>query len=319
MPHILVSRKIADPGIALLRAEPGFTVDLLDAASNGQFRARLAGADGVILFFQPLKAADIAAAAQLKVVSRHGVGYDSVDVSALDERRIPLTITPGANAVAVAEHAISLLLAVARRSIAFDRDARQGRWSANATAPMFELAGKRALIVGAGRIGSAVARRLCAFDVQVQAYDPALPKDAVLGQGIERVEDLSHALAHADIVSLHMPLTAQTRHSINPLAMKRGAILINTSHGGVVDENALIEGLGSGHLLGAGLDVFETEPLGPKHPLYALDNAVLSPHISSLTDGGLRRMSLEAAQNVIDYFRGTLDPAVVVNKQALAA
>ncbi|TEA79973.1 hydroxyacid dehydrogenase [Allopusillimonas ginsengisoli] len=319
MPHILVSRKIAEPGIALLRAEPSFTIDVLDASCSAQFTDRLANADGVILCFQPLRTADIAVATQLKVVSRHGVGYDSVDVTALDERRIPLTITPDANAVSVAEHALSLLLAVARRTSFFDLEVRKGNWSTNATMPMFELAGKRALIVGAGRIGTATAHRLRAFDMQVQAYDPALPDSATLMSGVQRVEHLSDALAQADVVSLHLPLTEQTRHSINPLAMKQGSVLINTSRGPVVDEAALVQALKNGHLLGAGLDVFESEPLCAEHPLVGLGNVVLSPHISSLTDGSLRRMALEAAQNVIDYFRDSLDPAVVVNKQVLAS
>lgn len=319
MPHILVSKKIAEPGIALLRAEPGFTVDVLDADNADAFPEKLAIADGVILFFQPLKEADIAAAPNLKVVSRHGVGYDSVDVGALEARCIPLTITVSANAVSVAEHAISLLLAVARRAPALDRDVRAGSWSANARAPMFELAGKRALIVGAGRIGTAVAKRLRAFDVQVEAYDPALPDGATLDPAMHRVDDLAASLAQVDIVSLHMPLTAATHHSIDPMAMKQGAILINTSRGGLVHEGALVEALNSGRLLGAGLDVFESEPLSGGHPLCALDNVILSPHVSSLTDGGLRRMSLESAKNVIDYFRGELDPAVVVNKRVLTA
>ncbi len=318
MPHILVSKKIADPGIALLRAREGFTVDVLENPGPGDFTGRLADADGVILFFQPLRAADIAGAPKLKVVSRHGVGYDSVDVAELDKRGIPLTITAGANAVAVAEHALSLLLAVARRSVSFDKDVRAGLWSRNASVPIFELYEKRALIVGAGRIGKAVAQRLRAFGMHVAAYDPALPAGSAVGDGIERVPDLDEALARADVVSLHMPLTPDTRNSIDPRRMKQGAILINTARGGVIDEGGLIDALKSGHILGAGLDVFETEPLAADHPLCRVDNVVLSPHVSALTDGGLRRMSLEAAQNVIDCFDGTLDPGMVVNKQVLA-
>lgn len=318
MPHILVSKKIADPGIALLRAREGFQVDVLENPGPGDFTGRLADADGVILFFQPLRAADIAGAPKLKVVSRHGVGYDSVDVAELDKRGIPLTITAGANAVAVAEHALSLLLAVARRSVSFDKDVRAGLWSRNASVPIFELYEKRALIVGAGRIGKAVAQRLRAFGMHVAAYDPALPAGSAVGDGIERVPDLDEALARADVVSLHMPLTPDTRNSIDPRRMKQGAILINTARGGVIDEGGLIDALKSGHILGAGLDVFETEPLAADHPLCRVDNVVLSPHVSALTDGGLRRMSLEAAQNVIDCFDGTLDPGMVVNKQVLA-
>ncbi len=319
MPNILVSKKIADPGIALLRAQEGFTVDVLENHTPERFTERLAGADGVILFFQPLRAADIARAPRLKVVSRHGVGYDSVDVAALDARSIPLTITAGANAVAVAEHAVALLLAVARQTLSFDRDVRAGDWLKHATSPLFELSGKRALIVGGGRIGRATLQRLRAFDMHIDVHDPALPQDSVFGEGVERAQDLREALERADVVSLHMPLTAETRGSIDPRRMKRGAILVNTSRGGVVDESGLVEALDSGHLLGAGLDVFETEPMAQDHPLCLRKNVVLSPHIASLTDGGLHRMSLEAAQNVIDYFSGSLNPAVVVNRQVLTA
>ncbi|AFK64616.1 D-isomer specific 2-hydroxyacid dehydrogenase NAD-binding protein (plasmid) [Advenella kashmirensis WT001] len=317
MPHILVSKKIASSGIERLRAQDGFSIEVLEDYTQQQFTDSLAGADGVILYFQPLQAADIAGAPGLKIVSRHGVGYDSVDVAALEERNIPLTITPGANAVAVAEHAISLLLAVARRSASFDRDVRTGIWSRNAIIPMFELFGKRALIVGAGRIGNATIQRLRAFDMQLQVYDPALPENAPFDEGVERIWDLPGALGHADIVSLHIPLTPATLNLIDPRQMKRGSILVNTARGGVVNEYGLLEALRSGHILGAALDVFEVEPLAADHPLCLLNNVVLSPHISALSDGGLRRMSLEAAQNVIDYFCGSLKPEVVVTKTGL--
>ncbi len=319
MPHILISKRISHYGVELLQSQPGYTIDVLDDASDAIFTASLARADAVILFFQPLNSVHIAAAPKLRVVSRHGVGYDAVDVQALNERAIPLTITPGANTTAVAEHAISLLFAAARRSVRYDRDVRQGAWSKNLGPPMLELSGKQALVVGAGRIGLATAQRLLAFDMTVSVYDPMLPHDQDMATGLKRVHDLQSALAEADFVTLHMPLTDETHKSIDPRRMKQGAILVNTSRGGVVDEEALVAALQSGHLAGAGLDVFEKEPLAVDHPLLACDNAVLSPHMAALTDGGLRRMSLEAAQNVIDYFNGNLKPSVVVNKKALAA
>lgn len=319
MPHILISKRIAHHGIELLERQRGYTIDALDEPSDALFTERLAQADAVILFFQPLTRAHIVAAPRLRVVSRHGVGYDAVDVQALNERAIPLTITPGANATAVAEHAISLLFAAARRAVRYDREVRQGLWSRHSGTPMLELSGKRALIVGAGRIGQATAQRLLAFDVEVNVYDPLLPSDQALDHRFHRVHDLPAALAVSDFVSLHMPLTDETRKSIDARRMKQGAILVNTSRGGVVDEEALVAALASGHLAGAGLDVYEHEPPAANHPLLALDNVVLSPHVSSLTDGGLRRMSLEAAQNVIDYFSGGLRPAALVNKEAMAA
>lgn len=319
MPHVLISKRISHHGIELLQSQPGYTVGVLDEPSDALFTERLAMADAVILFFQPLTRAHIAAAPKLRVVSRHGVGYDAVDVPSLNKRAIPLTITPGANATAVAEHAVSLLFAAARRTVSYDRDVRKGLWSRNSGTPMLELSGKRALIVGAGRIGQATAQRLLAFDVEVSVYDPLLPHDHILDHRLHRAHDLPSALAVADFVSLHMPLTDETRKSIDARRMKQGSVLVNTSRGGVVDEEALVAALASGHLAGAGLDVYEYEPLAADHPLLAFDNAVLSPHVSSLTDGGLRRMSVEAAQNVIDFFNGSLRPLAVVNKEAVAA
>ncbi len=319
MPHVLISKRISSYGIDLLQSQPGYTVDALEDASDATFMEKLPLADAVILFFQPLTRAHIAAASKLRMVSRHGVGYDAVDLSALNERRIPLSITVGANATAVAEHAVSLLIAVARRTVSYDRDVREGRWSKNANMPMLELSGKHVLIVGAGRIGLATAQRLLAFDMQVSVFDPLLSQDYSLDSRINRLDDLDAALASADFVSLHMPLNEATRKVIDPRRMKSGAVLVNTSRGGVVDEHALVSALGSGHLAGAGLDVYETEPLSVGHPLTAFDNVVLSPHVSSLTDGGLRRMSLEAAQNVVDYFNGVVNARAIVNNDAISS
>ncbi len=319
MPHVLISKRISSYGIDLLQSQPGYTVDALEDASDATFMEKLPLADAVILFFQPLTRAHVAAASKLRMVSRHGVGYDAVDLSALNERRIPLSITVGANATAVAEHAVSLLIAVARRTVSYDRDVREGRWSKNANMPMLELSGKHVLIVGAGRIGLATAQRLLAFDMQVSVFDPLLSQDYSLDSRINRLDDLDAALASADFVSLHMPLNEATRKVIDPRRMKSGAVLVNTSRGGVVDEHALVSALGSGHLAGAGLDVYETEPLSVGHPLTAFDNVVLSPHVSSLTDGGLRRMSLEAAQNVVDYFNDVVNARAIVNNDAISS
>ena len=246
------------------------------------------------------------------------VGYDSVDLSALDDRRIPLAITIDANAISVAEHAMSLLLAVAHRTVGFDADARQGRWQTGAGQPMWELAGKKALIVGAGRIGRAMAHRLTAFGMDVCVFDPGLPAAVALPLGWRRSEDLNAALGEADVVSLHLPLGDASYHLIDPLACKRGAVLVNTARGSIVHEGRLCEALQKGHLTGAGLDVFETEPLTTANPLLAFPNVVLSPHISSLTDAGMHRMASECADHVIGFFGLGLSNAAVVNPQVLS-
>ncbi|MEO7940053.1 MAG: hydroxyacid dehydrogenase [Burkholderiaceae bacterium] len=319
MPQVLITMPVDDVGIQLLRAHPGWTLDLVQSPTPEEFACRLEQADAVILRYQPLQRSAIERAPKLKFVARHGVGYDSVDLDALNERRIPLAITVNANASSVAEHAFSLLLAVARRTLAGDQSVRCGRWQMGVTMPLMELAGKTALVVGAGRIGCAMAQRLHAFDVTVSIYDPELPLDAPLPEGLERVVDLNAALARSDIVSLHLPLTHKTHHLINPLVCKKGAILINTARGPVVSEALLIEALSSGHLGGAGLDVFEQEPLMASSALAELPQVVLSPHIAALTDAALRRMSSECAHNIIDFFGGQVNRGAVINPQVLSS
>jgi D-3-phosphoglycerate dehydrogenase len=318
VPHILIAKPIHESGLAKLRATPGLTLEVLSAPSPEEFDAHLRNADAVILRYQPLRQSQIDAAPQLKLVVRHGVGYDTVDLPALDARRIPLAITIDANAVSVAEHAMSLLLAVAHRTTAFDADARQGKWQAGAAQPMWELAGKKALVVGAGRIGRAMAHRLLAFGMDVCVFDPGLPAAAALPSGSRRAENLAAALAEADVVSLHLPLSEATYRLIDPLACKRGAVLVNTARGPLIDEGRLCEALQNGHLSGAGLDVFEEEPLRTSNPLLAFPNVMLSPHISSLTDAGMQRMGCECADHVISFFGLGISHAALVNPQVLA-
>lgn len=317
MPHILIAKPIHESGLAKLRTTPGLTLDVLSAPTPEEFNDHLRHADAVILRYQPLRKSQIDAAPRLKIVVRHGVGFDTVDVPALNARRIPLAITIDANALSVAEHAISLLLAVAHRTVAFDADARQGRWQAGATQPMWELAGKKALVVGAGRIGRAMAHHLMALGMDVCVFDPGLPTSAVLPVGLRRSTDLTAALGEADAVSLHLPLSEATYRLVDPLACKRGAILVNTARGSVVHEPRLCEALQNGHLTGAGLDVFEAEPLTASNPLRVFPNVVLSPHIASLTDAGMQRMAIECADHVTNFFGAGITRGAVVNPQIL--
>lgn len=317
MPKVLITMPIADAGLRLLEAG-GHELDLVERPSPEDFRRRLAGADAVILRFQPLSRGDIDAAGQLRFVARHGVGYDAVDVSALSERGIPLAITPGANAIGVAEHTVALLLAVARRIVPHDAGVRAGQWQAALRGPMIELAGKTALIVGAGRIGCATAQRLQAFGMSVWAYDPLLAAAAPLPAGVRRVEHLADALAQADVVSLHLPLTEATRHLVDPLELKRGAIVLNTARGGLLDPARLVAALDAGHLAGAGLDVFDVEPPGAAEPLLRHPDVVLSPHAASLTDASIERMAIECAENILGFFDGHPPRQSIVNRADIA-
>lgn len=308
MPHLLIAKTVHSDGLRLLRERADWTFTSLDAPTDAEFMAALPQADAVLLRYQPLTAAHVGAAPRLRFVSRHGVGYDTVDTAALAARSMALGITPQANASAVAEHTLALLLAVARRINVCSGSVRQGMWQQGIGAePFFELEGKTALIVGAGRIGRAVADRLRAFGMAVQFYDPLLaPPDPV-------VNDLPAGLAHADVVSLHVPLTENTRHLVDPLQCKRGAIVINTARGRVLDGARLHLALNSGHLYGAGLDVFEQEPPPTDQPLLTHPRLVCTPHAAALSDGALRRMACESVQNVLDFFDGSPRPGALVD------
>ncbi len=307
MPHLLIAKTVHEDGLALLQSRPDWTYTCLDQATDDEFAAQLPLADAVILRYRALNAQQVALAPGLRCVSRHGVGYDSVDTAALRRRGIALTITPQANASAVAEHAMALLLATARRIPVYHARVVAGQWTSGiGNAPFFELEGKVALVIGAGRIGRAMAQRLQGFGMQVGFHDPMLPAQTALPAQTLLMPDLALALAQADVVSIHVPATAATQHLVDPLACKRGAILINTARGGAIDAQRLRIALESGHLYGAGIDVFEHEPVSKGDPLLACERLVATPHVASLSDGALKRMASESVQNVLDFFDGKL-------------
>lgn len=320
MPHVLVAGKIHDAGLAVLQNAPGFSVQLVPEVSVESYAPFMAQADALLIRTQPLTAREIAMARQLRIVSRHGVGYDSVDVNALTARNIPLTIVGDVNSLSVAEHTLSLLLAVAKRVCYFDRSIREGQWNRRNSFSAVEIAGRTLFILGFGRIGREVARLAKSFRMTVIAYDPYLPDEIFAGHGVQRVADISHGLQAADAVTVHLPLSGE-----KPLIgetelamMKPGALLINTARGGIVDEDALARALQSEHLAGAGLDVLKEEPANLSSALLTqTDRLILSPHSAGLTQEAAMRMSVSAATNIVNYFNGQLDTGLVVNQQVL--
>jgi len=249
------------------------------------------------------------------------VGYDIVDVPALTERGIPLTITPEANAVSVAEHALMMMLACARRLPAFNDNMRVPVWGAQPNLPTFDLAGKTVLVVGFGRIGTRVSKLCAAFGMRVLVRDPFVAKGSIRGLGFIPVDDAADAAAEADIVTLHCPSGDQTRGMVDAAflaRMKPGAILVNTARGTLVDQAALELALRAGHLGAAGLDVFEEEPVEAAIPLLTAPNLIMTPHVAASTQEGLRRMAMDSAAAVLACFDNRLDPDVVVNTEVLA-
>jgi D-3-phosphoglycerate dehydrogenase / 2-oxoglutarate reductase len=252
-------------------------------------------------------------APKLRIVARHGVGVDAVDLAAATERGVVVTTTGSENAAAVAEYAFALLLALVRHVVAADAGMRQGKWDRDPLVGA-ELDGATMGVIGYGAIGRRVARQAMGFGMQVLACDLASPTPEP-GVTLTSLDDL---LARSDVVSLHTRLNASNVGMIGAGAfarMKRGAYLVNTARGELVDEAALIAALASGTLRGAALDTYEREPLAGHSPLRSMSNVVLSPHVAGQTDAALRRVGIAAAQCILDELAGRT-PAFVYNPEA---
>jgi D-3-phosphoglycerate dehydrogenase len=321
MPHIVVADPIHPEGIDRLSKAPGVTLDHPGRPSNEALAERLRNADGLIVRGTAVDAALLKHAERLKVVCRHGVGYDLVDVPLLTNRGIALMITPEANAASVAEHALMLMLSLARNVVPVSAAVRRGDWKVRGQSSTVELGGRSVLVIGFGRIGTRVARLCAAFGMKVMVHDPYIPAGTIRGAGYEAIKERDAGLARADIVTIHIPANDSTRGLIDApflARLKKGAILINTARGTLVDEAALDAALRSGHLAAAGLDVLRVEPMVAPPAMLAHDNLIVTPHVAASTTEGLRRMAWDAAGNVIDFLAGKVDRDAVVNGEVLA-
>lgn len=322
---VLVSTRFFDAGSAAFLRDNGCEVirtglpdDVQDDVLDGETLARLlTGVEGWIVGMVPVTHDLMAAHPALKVIARRGVGYNTVDIEAARALGRTVTIAPGGNEASVADHAVGMMLAVAKRLREGHLAMQNGRWTPLVTTELFE---KTVGLIGFGRIARAVARRLRGFDARILAYDPTPDQAAADAAGAEFVE-LGTLLARSDYVSLHLPLTPQTRHMIGEAALARtkpGAIVINTSRGGLIDEHALLAALTSGQLGGAGLDVFEEEanPAGWPDILKLLDlpNVIGTAHAAGSSTEGLARTNRIAAQTVVDVLNGRrpAGPCVIV-------
>lgn len=315
MDRVLVLKPLRREGLARLDARPDTEVVVLAEPDEERVREALAHADALLVKNTPVTEAMIAGAPRLRVVSKHGVGLDNLPMDALSARGVPVATVGDANAGAVAEHAMMLLLALSRRLPQYQARARRGGYITDPDWPTHELAGRRLLVIGAGRIGRRVARLARAFGMEVAVHDPLAPAET-FEPGVSRADDLDAALGEADAVSLHCPLTAATRGLIGPAtlpAMKPGAFLINTGRGELVDEAALLDALGDGRVAGAGLDVLAVEPPDPANPLLADERVIATPHTAALTEETAVRMAVRSAENVVAGLDGRLDPARLAN------
>jgi D-3-phosphoglycerate dehydrogenase len=282
-------------------ARAGARLDIRQDHQPAEIIAGARDADGICVQYATITAAILDQLPKLRAIGRYGVGVDSVDIEAATQRGIAVCNVPDYGTEAVSDHAITLALAVSRGLTVVDRDLRAERFELPKVRPMYQIKDRVFGVIGLGRIGQAVARKAAGLGYRVIGHD-ALAAGLDSYQGIAAVS-LDELLGRAQVVSLHVPLTDQTHHLINRetlAAMKKSAIVINPSRGAVIDTDALAEALQKGAIAGAGLDVYETEPLYDS-PLFGMDNTVLTPHMGGLADREIHNVAMQAARNMVAF------------------
>jgi D-3-phosphoglycerate dehydrogenase len=318
---VMLPHTMGKEGVELIRRRDDIEVVMYPGGiTQAELLPMLADVAGISLGGTPYRKSEMDASPAMEVVARIGVGYDTVEVPALTARRVPLMVSGTANSTSVAEHAFHLMMALAKRTPALDAMVRKGTWADRHGGLPMELSGKTALIVGFGRIGTRSARRCLGFDMNVLIYDPYVAVEKIAAAGCERVADLDAALPRADFVSIHCPKNPQTVGMFNAARlarMKRGAFIVNTARGGIIDEPALHAALTSGHLAGAGLDVFDLEPTPVNNTLLQLDTVITSPHMAGVTTESVAGMAVVTAENILSVLDGKPNRDNVINQEVL--
>jgi D-3-phosphoglycerate dehydrogenase len=298
----------------LFRERKDVEVNVVKDLSPQGIAEGVRGVDAITIRTQLLPKEILAEAPDLRIVSRHGVGFDNVDVPYLTSRKIPMAITVDANYTAVAEHALMMMLFLAKDVFNGDKAVRSGDFAWRNKSTLTELMDKTVLVMGYGRIGRRVAALCAAFGMKVFAYDPFVAESGM--DGVTMVKDYKALLPELDYLTVHMPAMKETVGLIGAAelaAMKKTAFVVNVARGGIIDEDALADALAKGVIAGAGADVFVDEPNKPEHPLFAQQRTVFSPHNAALTAECAIRMAKQCAQNVLDCLDGGLQARVVVN------
>lgn len=321
---ILVTGPDLDPLAAKIVTDHGYqTVHTPAYADSAVISEHLkqTGAVGIVSRMGRLDAEVMDAGPQLQVISKHGVGVDNIDLNAAAERNIPVLVATGANAVSVAEHAIALLLTSVKKVLPLDKSLREGRWEK----PGFqgrELKGSTLALLGMGSIAQATAEIAKGLGLNLVGHDPYAADDAFEKLGVTRFASFEEMLPQADILSLHSPLTDQTRQIVNAATiakMPKGSYVINTARGGLIDEAALLEAVQSGHLAGAGLDSFAVEPPAADHPFWSEPRIVVTPHIGGVTREAGARVGVDAVTGILQIVEGQPVPAARIANRSLMA
>jgi D-3-phosphoglycerate dehydrogenase len=312
---ILVIQNIHQEGIKLLEDNSSYEFEIFDEI-NEDLKKKIVDCDAISIRTAKLPNEIISSAKKLQIISRHGVGYDNIGLKSTKEIGATLTITATANAVAVAEHVMFMLLNISKRKDMYDQSVKSGKFNDRNKLPKtIELWGKNILIAGFGRIGQALIKRCLGFEMNVFVYDPYINDEKIKSLGGKKVDDIKDAVKEMDAISLHMPLNDETRNIINYdllRSMKKNCIVINAARGGIINEVDLDKALKENLIFGAGLDVFETEPPKSDNPLLKNDKVFLSPHTAAFTEECMIRMGKETIQNIIDFFEKKLDKSKII-------
>ncbi len=316
MRKVAIIENIHQDGIDLLKNNQEFDFEIIDDTSEENLIKVLPNFDACTLRVSKLNEKIMSNCKNLKVISRHGVGYDNVDLNYIKKNNITLLITATANAISVAEHVICMMLALSKKINQYDQEVRHGNFKKNSSSiESLELFNKEILIVGFGRIGQCLIKRCLGFEMKVKVYDPFVSKEIIEKFGGEKIEDFDKGLKTCDFLTLHVPLNKETKNLINYSKlriMKKNAILINTARGGIINENDLDKALNENIIFGAGLDVFEKEPVDKNVALVKNKKVILSPHSATFTNECKSRMSIETIKNIIDFFDNKIDKSMIV-------
>ena len=312
---VLIPQDIVEEGKKFLR-DKGYNIKMGSGITVDKIIEDVKDCDAILARTAPFPKEVIEAGTKLKVIGRHGVGVDNIDVKTAAERGVYVTYAPESNASSVAEYAVGMIIALARNFLTGDKAVRAGNWEFRNKSRASDLAGKTLGLVGAGRVGSLVAKKaFFGLDMNVIVYDPYVKEIKSVPEA-KIVTDLDTIFKTADFISLHMPATPETKGMIGRKyfdMMKKSAYLVNAARGEVVNEKDLYDALKSGTFAGAGLDVFDPEPPKNDNPLFGLDNVILSPHNAALTQECMTRMALHAAMGIDDVLSGRV-PKWAVNK-----
>ncbi len=316
MHKVAIIEKIHQDGIDLLKDNPEFKYEIIEDSSEDNLIKVLPSFDACTLRVSKLNEKIMSNCKNLKVISRHGVGYDNVDLNYIKKNNITLLITAKANAIAVAEHVIYMMLSISKSINQYDQEVRIGNFKKNASSiKTLELFNKEILIVGFGRIGQSLIKRCKGFEMKVAVFDPFVNKEIIEKFGGRKIDNLDQGLKDCDYLSLHVPLTKETKNLIDYSKlknMKKEAIIINTARGGIINEDDLNKALNENRIFGAGLDVFENEPVDKNNSLLTNKKVLLSPHSATFTEECKSRMSLETTKNIIDFFKNKIDKSMIV-------